>query len=209
MAVNEQPRMSVDLIFPTFVSRFKLGRSLTESELNYLMNEPVRNNMGNVVSVDSNVLSNTVISNLSQFINDSVQFCFNEIYKPRRTVNLRITQSWLNYTKKDQFHHKHFHPNSFISGVFYANANKDTDKIYFHDDGYRQITINPSEFTVINSKTWWFAVETGDLILFPSNLSHSVETLNTDTVRASLAFNTFPVGYAGDEMELTGLHLRD
>jgi hypothetical protein len=34
-----------------------------------------------------------------------------------------------------------------------------------------------------------------------------VETLQHDQTRISLAFNTFPVGNVGEEMDLTGLQL--
>jgi uncharacterized protein (TIGR02466 family) len=209
MVANSNLPMSVNLIFPTPVISFKLGRNLTQAETDLLINMPTRMNMGNVTSIDNIVLENKVLSDIAGFIKSSVNQCFDELYKPRKKVKLRITQSWLNYTKKDQFHHRHSHPNSFLSGVFYANANKDSDKIYFYDSRYCQITIPGSEHTPINSRSWGFPVETGDLVIFPSNLEHSVEVLTTDTVRASLAFNTFPVGYIGDDQELTGLHLRD
>lgn len=201
--------MSVQLLFPTFVSKFKLGRDLTPIELNFLMNLPTRLNAGNVTGLETNLFENLILSDLVKFIDSKVQFCLEEIYKPAKKVKLRITQSWANYTKKDEYHHRHTHSNSFISGVFYVNANKDTDKIYFHNEHYRAIDILPREPNILNSRSWWYPVETGDLILFPSDLSHSVEVLGTDTVRASLAFNTFPVGYVGNDMELTGLHLRD
>jgi hypothetical protein len=36
-----------------------------------------------------------------------------------------------------------------------------------------------------------------------------VQTVTGDDTRISLAFNTFPVGYVGDEQSLTGLHLKE
>jgi predicted 2-oxoglutarate/Fe(II)-dependent dioxygenase YbiX len=57
-----------------------------------------------------------------------------------------------------------------------------------------------------NSESWWFEVGAGDLMLFPSSLTHMVETVQGDE-RVSLAFNTFPVGYVGEEESLTALHL--
>lgn len=206
---NNDIEMLVELLFPTYVCKFKLNRDLTQTELNFLMNVPFRPNMGNVTGLDTQLFENTVLSDLRKFVDDRVQFCFQNIYKPEKNLKLRITQSWINYTKKDQYHHKHSHPNSFISGVFYVNANKDTDKIHFYNDEYKMIDIPAKEFTMLNCRNWWYPVETGDLILFPSSLVHSVETVNTDTVRASLSFNTFPVGYLGNDINLTGLHLRD
>ena len=50
-----------------------------------------------------------------------------------KNVKPYITQSWLNYTRANQFHHRHEHPNSFVSGVLYINADKATDRINFYN----------------------------------------------------------------------------
>ena len=126
---------------------------------------------------------------------------------PKHDVRLRITQSWLNWTKPGQFHHKHAHPNSVISGCFYVNANKETDKIFFYKDGYKQITFPPVEWNMFNSESWWYSVGSNMLVFFPSHLTHMVEPVGGEETRISLAFNTFPVGYVGDEDSLTALHL--
>jgi hypothetical protein len=47
----------------------------------------------------------------------------------------------------------------------------------------------------------------GRLFIFPSSLSHVVETVQGKDTRISLSFNTFPVGIWGDDEELTGVHL--
>jgi hypothetical protein len=44
-------------------------------------------------------------------------------------------------------------------------------------------------------------------MIFPSSLTHSVAPVEADDTRISLAFNTFPVGYMGQEENLTALHL--
>jgi hypothetical protein len=38
-------------------------------------------------------------------------------------------------------------------------------------------------------------------------LTHMVEKVNAAETRISLSFNTFPVGYVGNDDSLTGLHL--
>ena len=43
---------------------------------------------------------------------------FNKIISPANNITPYITQSWLNYTETNQYHHKHQHPNSLVSGVF-------------------------------------------------------------------------------------------
>jgi len=45
--------------------------------------------------------------------------------------------------------------------------------------------------------------------LFPSGLTHMVETKEDDNTRISIAFNTFLKGYIGSDESLTGLNLRE
>ena len=58
-----------------------------------------------------------------------------------------------------------------------------------------------------SSESWWFEVGAGDLMIFPSHLTHMVESVQQE--RVSLSFNTFPVGYVGEEESLTALHLEN
>lgn len=194
-------------LFPTPIGRYELGRDLTDKEFLFLKNQETRFNMGNTTSKDNTILKNKELTKLRDFLETSISEYFKTVYNPKHQVNLKITQSWTNYTENGQYHHKHAHPNSFVSGVFYVQANKEKDKIYFYRDGYQQIKFPPSEWNVWNSESWWFDVGTGDLILFPSSLTHMVETVQHDQTRISLSFNTFPVGQVGDEMDLTGLSL--
>ena len=194
-------------LFPTPVAIYKLDRELTEKELSFIKGQETRANMGNVTSTDNTVLRNRSMTKLRDFIESSVSEYFKTVHSPKHDVSLRVTQSWINYTEPGQYHHKHAHPNSFVSGVFYPQANRETDKIYFYRDGFQQIKFPPSDWNVWNSESWWFEGGTGDLILFPSSLTHMVETVKGEDTRISLSFNTFPVGLVGEEMDLTGLKL--
>ena len=132
---------------------------------------------------------------------------FKTVHEPKDDVSLYITQSWANYTDPGQYHHKHAHPNSFISGVFYPQADRSVDKIYFYKSGYERIKVAPQNWNHWNSESWWFEVGAGDLILFPSNLEHMVETKVGNETRVSIAFNTFLKGHIGVDESLTGLQL--
>lgn len=194
-------------LFPIPVAIYKLGRKLTENELSFIKGQDTRPNMGNVTSTDHRILCNRSMTKLRDVIESNVSEYFKTVYSPKHDVSLKITQSWINYTEPGQWHHKHAHSNSFVSGVFYPQANRETDKIYFYRDGFQQIKLPPSDWNLWNSESWWFEVGTGDLILFPSSLAHMVETVRGNQTRISLSFNTFPVGVVGDEMDLTGLKL--
>lgn len=199
--------MALHNLFPTPVGFYELGRDFTAKELSFLKNQETRSNMGNTTSKNSTILKEKELTKLRDFVETSVSDYFNTVYNPKHKVNLKITQSWTNYTEKGQYHHKHAHPNSFVSGVLYIQADKTKDKIFFYKDQFEQIKFPPKEWNVYNSESWWFEVETGKLILFPSSLTHMVQTVESDQTRISLSFNTFPVGNIGEEVDLTGLQL--
>jgi len=199
--------MAIHNLFPTAVGQYKLDRELTEKELSFLKNQETHANMGNVTSNNTTILKAKELTKLRDFIETSVSDYFTTVYNPKHKVNLKITQSWTNYTEHGQYHHKHAHPNSFVSGVFYVQANKDKDRIYFYRDSYEQIKFPPENWNAWNSESWWFEVETCGLVLFPSGLTHMVQTVESDETRISLAFNTFPVGSVGEETSLTGLQI--
>ncbi len=199
--------MLVNNLFPTPVAKFELGRDLSGVEREHLFNLETRSNQGNTTSVDNNVLNKPELNSLTEFLDGALQEYFNTVYSPKTDAELRITQSWVNYTKPGQFHHKHAHPNSLVSGVFYIQAAKETDKLYFFKDGFQQIKIMPKDFNLYNSDSWWLEAATGTLYLFPSSLQHMVEQVTGDDTRISLSFNTFPKGNIGEEIKLTGLNL--
>ena len=192
-------------LFPTAVAKFELGREYTTEENAFVESQETHKNDGNTTSNDQYVLRHDTMANLKAFVEASVGEYLRSIYAPKNEVGLRITQSWINYCKPGQFHHKHAHPNSFISGVLYMKAARERDKIYFYKDGYQQISLPSDNYNIFNSDSWWFEVGTGDLMIFPSSLTHMVKTVQEE--RISLSFNTFPTGYVGEENSLTALHL--
>jgi uncharacterized protein (TIGR02466 family) len=95
-----------------------------------------------------------------------------------------------------------------VSGVFYVNSDEKFDKIKFYKkDVYQIIKPEIKEWNLWNSESWWFTVKTGDIILFPSSLTHMVETKEGNNTRISLAFNVFIKGMVGNNKDLTELKL--
>jgi uncharacterized protein (TIGR02466 family) len=200
--------MNIVSLFPTPVGQFKFARKLTDGEYAFMSEQEKKPNMGNTTSKDRKILEHEQFKDLREFVDESIHKYFDEVIKPEFDVKLRITQSWLNYTEPGQYHHKHAHPNSVLSAVFYVDADPEVDKIYFYSTRtYKQISFKPRDWNLFNSESWWLPVSSGDLVVFPSHFEHSVEVKSGNNTRISLALNTFPVGYVGDDDSLTGLHL--
>ena len=198
---------TVNGIFPTPVYVSKLDRELTPLELKFVdkNKKDFYKNDGNITSNNNYILNEKPFANIKKDLDLRVQDYFNKVLSTTDAVTPYITQSWLNYTETNQFHHKHAHPNSLVSGVFYVNCHEELDKIKFFNDTYKTIKPEIKDWNLYNSESWWFTVKTGDIILFPSSLTHMVETKKGDNTRISLAFNVFIKGTVGKKKNLTEL----
>jgi len=196
-------------LFPTPVMMFNMNREFTKEEHRVFKDcaKNMRPNEGNKTSDERYILDKPEMSTLNTELTDMVRLYMDAIINPSNKVSPYITQSWLNYTKEGQWHHKHEHPNSFISGVLYIDADAELDKINFYRPypQYQQIKLNPKDWNQFNSESWWFSVKTGMLVLFPSYLTHMVEAKKGKNTRTSLAFNTFLKGTIGSYDDLTEL----
>ena len=195
--------MNITGLFPIPIGICKLPRLFTEDEINFVLEQQTTNNDSNISSKDNRILNHPRLADIKTFCQISTDKFYKDIYAPKLDNWLTITQSWANYTYPGQFHHKHNHPNSFISGVMYIQANKNTDKIIFYNTEYEQLRQLTDEYNIYNSESWFFEVESGMLILFPSKLWHMVPTVDSmSNLRVSVAFNTFPLGILGSDIDL-------
>jgi len=198
---------TINGIFPTPIYISKLDKELTSLELKFVdkHKKDFYKNNGNITSNNNYILNEKPFANIKKELDLKVQDYFDKVISPDNNIAPYITQSWLNYTETNQYHHKHAHPNSLVSGVFYINCHEEHDKIKFFNDTYKTIKLEIKDWNMWNSESWWFSVKTGDVILFPSSLTHMVETKQGDNTRISLAFNVFIKGTVGNNKNLTEL----
>jgi uncharacterized protein (TIGR02466 family) len=200
---------SIELLFPTTVMFSDLDRDFTKEEISFVEkhSKEIKKNYGNMVSINSYILDEPEFANLKKEITEFVNVYLKKVYKPSYPAEAYITQSWLSFTKKGEYHHKHEHSNSFISGTLYINADGDQDKIYFHKNSYPRLSFYSTEFDKHNAESWWFPVYTGRICAFPSNLAHDVQEVVTEETRICLAFNTFIKGIFGSKENFTELKI--
>lgn len=184
--------MIVHELFPTVVGEHTLGRDFTDEEISSLNNIELAENIGNYVSINSNILDLPDLSGVKGRLTECLKEYLHSIYKPNNGIDIHITQSWMTYSKTNQYHHKHNHPNSFLSGVLYINT--DNDIIVFSREEYNQISISSSEYTRLNSSDWQMDAYPGCIFIFPSRLSHFVPRVKSPNPRVSIAFNSFVSG---------------
>ena len=181
------------------IVKSKNNYNFTEEEIDFINNLKKSKNITNYISDDFNILNHIEMQNIKKHIEQGIKSYVETIIFPiNKELQFYITQSWCNFSNKNEQHHRHSHPNSIISGCLYVNEDKNKDSIIFLYETNKNSIINiPNIKNQFNSDTWTIPVETGDLLLFNSSLEHMVKSVESDKTRISISFNVFVKGEIG------------
>ena len=195
------------MVFPTPVQIYKYEDSI-EKELKHVEGIEWKQQVANAnfKTKDSYLTKHEQLKNLTSFFKECIDdYCNTIINSDQRLV---ITQLWGNRNPKGSKHHEHVHPNSIISGVFYLRQDPKLPPIQFSKSNQEAMKLDPRKYNTYNAETFLLPCTSGELILFPSNLRHSVPVNQGDEERISLSFNTFSIDALGSEESLTHLDIR-
>ena len=105
--------------------------------------------------------------------------------------DIEVTGCWINMNAQGAAHSAHSHPNNFLSGTYYVEAQDGADTIYFHDPRPQTGIIRPhvTELTAENTDQSAVPVRNGTLLMFPAWLQHSVPPNTSRHRRVSVSFN--------------------
>ena len=177
--------------------------------LEYIYNVEYHDCNDNIKSKSDYILDDKELSNLKKFCLESVQEYIFDVLGI--SDEIEIQQSWINVNKPGQNHLEHYHGNSFISGVFYLYSDqKEGSPIIFkselHKSNFSILTVPDDPFAKHHPSVaagFSYPSVPGELILFSSTITHLVPTNNSDDVRVSLSFNTYPKIPFGRKENLT------
>lgn len=196
-------------IFPLFPYPLVIcGRkyAFTAAERRYISELEMIDNNGNSMSKNDRVLDSKELAVIRQFVDEQIFNYKKNLLRIKDANEIYITQSWVNKSNTDQFHPKHKHPNSVISGVMFLDENNDESlpPIRFH----RTLEMFPLSFSFdelneFNASAREFDPAQGMLMLFPSLLEHDVDMNKAERIRSSISFNTFARGTVGGREQLT------
>ena len=193
-------------LFPSPVGVYELDRPYTDVETaqfeEYCSEQEY--NFGNTNSKNKYCLEHEAMSDIKKFCSDSIDRYMVDVVASNAGV-CKVTQSWVNVSRRGQYHHRHSHPNSYLSGVLYFETSEN-DKISFHNQRVTHLLPPIRDLNTFNSANWWIWAIQGTLVIFPSWQEHSVPEVKYDR-RVSLSFNTFLHGEIGSDAELTKLTL--
>lgn len=186
----------------------KFIHSITDKEEIELKNFSLQCNDENYFSVNFNVLDSRNLSILKSKIEKYILDYKNNVCGIS-TQNFYITDSWIAKTPIGGKHLLHDHPNSIISGVYYAQTEKSYINFYNPVNLFKnfQFHFDYNLETEFNRTDWAIEIEQGDLIIFPSWLQHYVNTNNSNKERTVIGFNCFVSGRLGNDRYPTRLNL--
>ena len=181
-------------LFPTPVLKVKCNIDY-QDEVDLILQESIT--VSTHYSENNQLLTSGKYPKLHDWIYSHAQHYASEYLS--LNTDLRFTQSWLTHITMpvERWVNPHIHRNSFISGVFYI------EKI--HGDGDIRMwkpkgTINTIEMptpvdldsarhNIYAQDSHQISAESGELLLFPAYLPHSITTIKHTARRTSLGFD--------------------
>ena len=106
-----------------------------------------------------------------------------------------LKNAWINVNPTGTYNTTHTHPQSTISGVLWVKCPENCGNIVFESPvDYTQYELMEKTISDITNKynyfpTYFFNPVEGSMILFPSDIRHSVEENKSKEDRISIAFN--------------------
>jgi uncharacterized protein (TIGR02466 family) len=166
---------------------FKTGIdiSLDLSNVNWI------ENYTNSISTSQQILDTPEFSQVKEAIMEKLNVYFYNVISASKDCEIYITESWVNKTDKGQSHHRHWHPNSVLSGILSLATDNKGGATVFITSAFDTIEYDIIESNLYNSKRWGINLVPGEMLIFPSAVEHLVEEYQGDTPRITLSFNTF------------------
>lgn len=194
----------VDALFPIAVWQNNIGAP-TREQMQFIDSiewHPLVE--GNFGSNRSDLLEEPVFAETKKKILDEVNRFHWEVmgYKD---LDLYITISWATANPPSASHHYHYHHNALYSGVYYLDVPDGAPGLRFLKEKHDTFDFNRHEWNRYNATAWDMVVYTGDLVVFPSTLSHQVLKNDTDKTRVVLPFNIWFKGEMGEPHNYTYL----
>ena len=179
----------IHLLFPTPVYVDNIGVDFEIStEREYVNAE------GGLVSRNQNYLLGN--KKLREGIELHIENYLRTYLRLHRSVGLKHQCSWILLTDKGGYSPRHFHSNSWLSGIYYYHVNKNSGDLKFEDappHSWCCGNMDPSdqieEYNLINSNSMKYKPKPGDVYLFPSHLNHSATKNESDEQRICISFN--------------------
>ncbi len=196
---NYQQLLAVMPVLPSKEKRQNLNDELREvlEALHQNERHPIGQSLRNGTQTYENLFDgkNEVINTLSSLILERAQEFIELQSKDRKhpflsrlSKDLTFKGSWSVKLRTDGYHRSHYHPEGWLSGVYYVDVPNAV-----HNNGEGWLTFGRADIANQNFEGD-FAVKpkSGNLVLFPSYMWHGTNVFTSSTARLTVAFDIIP-----------------
>jgi uncharacterized protein (TIGR02466 family) len=190
--------VKIDTIFANWIAYENLSLDNNYIE-EYCQRKKIEDPVGRVLSNKGGWQSNDLyvkdgeLKELTNVVIDRIRNLANQ-FEYSNSDNLNIDNFWININKKKDKNVPHIHPVSVISTVYYVKVPDNSGEIIFHTplQNYDEFIFGNmiKKYNAYNSSTYNYIPKVGDLLIFPSWLSHNVSTSQSEEERISISFNS-------------------
>ena len=182
-------------VFEQFIYEFDAPKEVLSTALEIALRVPYRVNKSNYTTDDPNTRNEPGMSLVREWIDE----CLGKVRKDLEfeCEEIRSTIEWFNMSQPGMWHQPHTHDNSFLSGILYLTPS-DAETWFsiesvFGPDYTLLNLIHPKNRLIFHKNP----TTVGKMLVFSSQIVHSVTNHNGADPRYSLAFNAFPSGFIG------------
>ena len=184
-------------VFPTLVR--KVSNFLTDEECSAIISKIDLSDFSVHSALSGDAVSNHVsqkensIESIEHYINikDRLKLELDGYSTTTGISKTELSNSWMSIQYKNSELQIHGHPVSAISGVVYLKVDENSSKLSFYNPNPFLTITEITDYTPYTFGKFWITPVIGDLILFPSWLSHGSDGVNNSDERIILSFNTF------------------
>jgi len=126
-----------------------------------------------------------------------------------KDLSPQITLMWATGMGTGDTIHRHYHPNSLYSGVYYPQNRIDYSPLRFYTPKRPMLMPSVKRDNMYNSFCMNITPKQNMIVLFPSYLEHDTVPCEQNDLRLSVAFNIMFTGTYGEEETLTKLTLKE
>jgi uncharacterized protein (TIGR02466 family) len=182
---------------------YKKSFKIKENEKNFLKSISLSDVQfkNGLMSDNKHILHQKQLSSIKNQIDKHIHTYKNDVLQVAKDIEIYITNSWLMRHNKGHYAHEHSHANSIISGIYYVEVPKMSGNLIFHKASNNisnvmspVVALKYKKYNEYNSEEYAIKTKNNLLVLFPSNLRHSVPVSLSENPRYCIAFNTFLKG---------------
>ena len=182
-------------LFPTLVRRIPKFLTINEcdeivSKIDLSKFESHKALRGSSIS-NHHIKKTETLDNIEEYIKikDRLQSEVNTYNNISGMRKAGIFNSWINIQYKGSELLKHTHPQCAVSGAVYLKVDSDSSKLFFYNPNPYIAITEADDYTPYTFEQVWITPNIGDLVLFPSWLTHGSNGINNSEERIVLSFN--------------------